>query len=329
MELISVIIPVYNVEKYLKRCIDSIINQTYRHIEIIVVDDGSLDTSSLICDEYALLDNRVKVIHKENGGLSSARNVGIDMAQGAFLFFVDSDDFVEKEALEILSKRLKENSADMAMGKYVLVDEEGKKISPICLEYNMEMVLSGKDLLIKNAVEMKNKFVAAWGKLYKKELFDTIRFAEGKIHEDEYIFHKICDRCKKVTLVENELYFYTQRAKGIMRSASLERRIDALEAYADRILYMKNIREDDIDVAYQETCKIFLGLTFDFYRNLGFSNYKLNEQMKKLRPLLDCFLPAIGKDSIRDMKEKISFCVLLLSPKIYKMIWGDKKSGEV
>ena len=185
MEKISIIVPIYNVAPYLPACLDSIIHQTYLNLEIILVDDGSPVESGKMCDSY-LEDERVKVIHKENGGLSDARNAGIDAAKGKFLGFVDSDDYVHPRFYELLLQALKEEGADIAgcdVKKVCKTEKiEEKEQQPI-----QRTVYSGREATANlYDAQMYLKSVVAWNKLYKKELFEEIRFPKGKLHEDEF-----------------------------------------------------------------------------------------------------------------------------------------------
>ena len=202
-ELISIVIPVYNVENYLEKCLNSVINQTYKNLEIIVVNDGSTDKSGDICDKYSEIDKRIKVIHKKNGGLSDARNAGINVAKGKYIGFVDSDDYIDKEMYNIMYNNIMVNKANICIVNRYYVFPDGTKL----LRYKIE-----DDIKIMNnleAIEEMNNFsmfdMAAWDKLYEKNLFDNIRFPVGKLSEDFYImFFKekiVLREIKKLTLI--------------------------------------------------------------------------------------------------------------------------------
>ena len=243
--LISVVVPVYNVEKYLGRCVDSIINQTYANLEIILVDDGSTDNSGKICDDYLNKDNRIHVIHKVNGGLSDARNTGIDESKGEYILFVDSDDYISNRMVEALCKSMLENESDLALCNFTYVDERGNalqdknKYSPIKNE-----VLTSYDALRRiSGFPGSWYYVVAWNKLYKKELFNNIKFPYGKCHEDEFIVHKIFDKCNTISCVEERLYFYVQRTDSIMNQKYSIKRLDGAEACAERTKYFLEKKE--------------------------------------------------------------------------------------
>lgn len=275
-ELISIIIPVYNVEKYLERCITSVITQTYKNLEIILVDDGSPDKSGKICDEYAKKDNRIKVIHKENGGLSDARNVGIDASDGRYLMFVDSDDYISPDMVEVLYERVCMDKSDMALCDFMYVDEnyremaEENKNSPIKNE-----IVSRYHALKKLTENGDWYYVAAVKKLYKKKLFDNIRFPKGKLHEDEFTVHYIFDKCNKISCVERPMYFYVQRNFSIMNSAYSVKRLDAAEAYIDRTVFFADKGFNNLA---EETARRTLGI---FMQAEGKLN--LNEKQNKSR----------------------------------------------
>ena len=211
-KLISVIVPVYNVEEYVEKCVLSIINQTYKNLEIILVDDGSTDNSGKICDEIAIKDNRIKVIHKKNGGLSDARNVGIDIAKGDYLGFVDSDDYIDPDMYSILLNNMNLTFSDISTCGRVIVNNESYKI-----EYtdNITKCLTNNEAIKDLFVENNFVYHAAWDKLYKRELFDKIRFPVGRLFEDAAIMYRIFELAKKIVSTKKQLYYYVQRQGSI------------------------------------------------------------------------------------------------------------------
>ena len=219
MDKVTIIIPVYNVEKYLNKCVQSVMNQTYSDLEIILVDDGSPDNCPKMCDNLAKSDSRIKVIHKQNGGLSDARNAGIDVATGEYLMFVDSDDYIAPTMVEKLYTALKTANADISICNFFYVGEmNGDDYS----ERNT-------NLPIKNEI-ITSEFVLKNNKLYKKEVFENIRFQVGKLHEDEYIFHEIFFNANKIACISDGLYYYVQRKDSIMGNKMNYKRLDATEA---------------------------------------------------------------------------------------------------
>lgn len=212
-ELISVIVPVYNVEKYIKKCINSIITQSYNNIEIILVDDGSTDSSGKICDLYKKLDNRIIVVHKINGGLSSARNEGLNIAKGKLISFVDSDDYIEKDFLKELKDNMRKYNSDISICNINYI-KDGKKI--IKNKYLIDdFYVSGKDKFNTIFNEYDSISVYAWNKLYKIELFNNVRFPYGKIYEYSYILCNLLDESNIVSYTSKTLYNYVYREESI------------------------------------------------------------------------------------------------------------------
>lgn len=226
--LISIIVPVYGVEQYLKRCVDSILCQTYYNIEIILVDDGSPDKCGEICDEYQKNDTRVKVIHKQNGGLSDARNAAIPIARGEYLSFVDSDDWVSPYYVEHLYKAVSICQADLGIswfenvfeGKSIHAKEEKELKKYVCL--TTEECL--KRLLYQDGVE-----TSAWGKLYKREIFKELRYPVGKLYEDIPVTYEVIKQSKKISVINNIDYYYFQRQNSIQNMQFNIRKLDGVK----------------------------------------------------------------------------------------------------
>ena len=244
--MISIIVPVYNTEKYLKRCINSIINQTYKNIELILVDDGSLDNSGKICDEYAKKDNRIKVIHKTNGGMSSARNCGLDIATGNYIAFVDSDDYIALNMLETMRLYIVDNEVDMAVCGFTrltenkILSEQGKNV--ISGVYSAENLFESETAHIDGVKDRVSLYTESlWNKLYKKKIFHDLRLKVGKNHEDFYIMHHIISRCKKVYLSNDVFYFYWYNTNSVSAVKYNITRLDAVEAHLDRIDLLEKI----------------------------------------------------------------------------------------
>lgn len=208
--MISIIIPVYNVEQYLDKCLQSVINQTYQNIEIILVDDGSSDSSGVLCDKWKEKDSRIKVIHKSNGGLSNARNVGIEQANGEYLMFIDSDDIVANDLCKVLFEILKNNHADISIcnATHIFNNEFDFKNTGKIYCYDRNEAIS-------QLWYQKSFLPSAWGKLYKKDLFKKIKFTEGIIFEDVDIMHELFYQCNKIVYGEMELYGYVHHENSI------------------------------------------------------------------------------------------------------------------
>ena len=194
-ELISVIVPVYNVERYLRRCVDSILHQTYQDLEVLLVDDGSTDASGAICDEYAAREERVTAVHQKNGGLSAARNTGLERAKGTYLCFVDSDDFLDSRMLETLCRDLQEQNADVAVVGFRMFERE-EELAPAELTVPVQC-MTGREA-IRSTLVSDELGDFAWNKLYKRELFRDIRYPLGRMMEDQGTTYRIFQQCSKV-----------------------------------------------------------------------------------------------------------------------------------
>ena len=223
-ELISVIVPIYNVEKYLRRCIDSLVEQTYTNLEIILVDDESPDNCGKICDEYAKKDKRIVVIHKRNGGLSDARNRGLEEAKGKYIGFIDSDDYINKNMYKVLYTNMKKNNADISICNFSLVDDKGNKYKEE-KQLNNEIKIYSKKEALENLLIEKDYTNHAWNKLYNKKLFKNgkIQYPEGKIWEDIATTYLLFENANKVVYQNVSLYYYTQRNNSIMKGINREK----------------------------------------------------------------------------------------------------------
>lgn len=222
---ISVIVPVYKVEAYLDKCVKSIMNQTYENLEIILVDDGSPDNCGSICDEYAKNDKRVRVIHKENGGLSSARNSGLDLCTGEYVSFVDSDDWIDSKLYENLMNEINKEEVDLLEFKSVKVfDNKEEKFEDT---YEYKTFIDNEAL--KSYYEDGRLQISSWSKIYKKELFDNIRFPEGRLAEDLYTTYRVLYKAKKVGFIDYTGYYYYIREDSIMGSYKPELIRDVFE----------------------------------------------------------------------------------------------------
>lgn len=215
--MISVIVPVYNVEKYVVRCLQSIQNQTYPDYEVLIIDDGSTDSSGDLCEDFAVGDKRFRVIHQKNGGLSAARNTGLDNATGEYVIFIDSDDYIHPQMLEILYECCEKTEADISICRFRRI-EDGEEVGfePISDDEYDISVLAGEESCYKIYVENSVETVVSTNKLYRREIWEKMRFPMGKIHEDEFVTYKLLYDAKKVAYTDAKLYFYVQRSDSIM-----------------------------------------------------------------------------------------------------------------
>ena len=246
--LITVIVPIYHVEKYLHRCIDSIIGQTYKNLEIILADDGSGDACASICDEYARKDSRIVVIHKENGGLSDARNKGIEAAKGEYLAFVDSDDYIHRDMFKILMDTLLQTDSDVSMCsyKYVYDGEPDETDVSFGTDHQVDIMDGHKAQNRYYSGDKKLELTVAWNKLYKKGLFTQLRYPKGKIFEDEFTTYKALYKCSKICFVDLPLYYYLQRSDSIIGVMNGHRDSKVVAAYLQRIDFYKDNNEEDL-----------------------------------------------------------------------------------
>ena len=244
-EKITVIVPVYNVENYLNKCLDSLINQTYKNLEIIVINDGSTDNSGEICQEYAQKDNRIVYIEKENGGPSDARNAGLDRMTGSYVTFVDSDDWIELDYVEILYKKITEYQADIAVGNYYSFDEaEGMYYFYIFGDSYYEKVYDNVSIFenLYESQEMKSfALISVFGKLYKADLVKHLRFDIGKLGEDGYINQKLYLLVQKVIYINQGLYAYRQLSGGITKTWTEKWMHALVDAISERITLLANM----------------------------------------------------------------------------------------
>lgn len=284
MELITVIVPIYKVEEYLDKCILSIINQTYRNLEIILIDDGSPDKCGEICDKYKKQDNRIQVIHKQNEGISVARNIGIDLSKGEYLFFVDSDDYLHENMIEILYKNIKMYDADISMCDYIRVKN-----------YNINMLDKEENIIVYSNIEALEKlykdtftfhedyslFIAPWNKLYKKAIFDEIRYPIGKVYEDGATIYKVLFEAKKIVYSNLKLYYYYQRPGSISRKKFDITRLDRLDAFKGQVNFYK---EKNLEKLHYYALNTYLNMIMEYYylAQSEMGSVEISNKMKEL-----------------------------------------------
>lgn len=234
--LISVIVPIYNVESYLDKCIESIVNQTYQNIEIILIDDGSTDICPEKCDFWAIKEQRIKVIHKENGGLSDARNAGIAIAQGEYVAFVDSDDWIETDFIENMLKRMIQDDSDVVSSGVKWVSEDDSLLNEVTVA---EDEIVDTHTAMREIISDGKLKQHVWNKLYKREQIADIPFEKGKYHEDVFWSYQVFGRAKKISLMKASFYHYVQRSSSIMGEKYSVKRLDTLDAMLQRCEYIK------------------------------------------------------------------------------------------
>lgn len=277
---ISIIVAVYKVEAYLDRCIQSIINQTYYNLEIILIDDGSPDNCGRICDEYAWKENRIKVIHKKNGGAADAKNAGIEIATGEYLGIVDSDDFIHPEMYETLYANLLKTGSDISICSFGKV-------------YDNRMILDNRknEVLTMSNIEGLEclftfdcvNFNVPWNKLYKKELFDGIRYPKGNVRDDESTTYKLIFTSKRIAITQRVMYYYFQNVNGIMHNKSLKVEVDYADAMEERINFFASNNKKDFYVRTLKRYCIWLICTAYRYRKKRRKEPDLYAEIKRRR----------------------------------------------
>ena len=244
-ELISIIVPVYNVEMFLKKCVESIINQTYRNLDIILVDDGSTDSSGRLCDAWKALDNRITVIHKPNGGLSDARNAGLSVADGKYCAFIDSDDFISSDTVERLHSAMQEYNCQIAVCNMVRIYED-ETTESFYRPVEKLTVLAGQ----QRFETLKQPSVC--NKLFRSELLKGVQFPKGKFYEDTFVYHVLAYRAKKIALTGHDGYYYLSRKESILgQHQYTDRYFDFVEAVYTRMAFLL---EHDVPKYGEEAC---------------------------------------------------------------------------
>lgn len=280
MDLISIIIPVYNSEKYLKRCLDSVLNQTYRNLEVILVDDGSQDSSPKICEEYARLDSRILVIHKENGGASTARNVGLDIAKGNYIGFVDSDDWIDHSMYKIMHQHLIEYKADVCDVDAICTVTESKYRN----RKEKIIIKEGNDILIDYFEVDK---YSCCRKLYRQEVIGDFRFPSGKIGEDVLFNFQVLSNSKRIVKSSLILYYYFSNPQSVSGSLFKRKDFDLYDSYRYLVENSKEKPEVNklakIRLAVVDYSLIGRYISFEIEKGFNDAEARINEMHKSLR----------------------------------------------
>lgn len=303
--LVSVIVPVFNVEKFLEKCVNSITNQTYKNLEILLVDDGSTDNSGIICDNFSNNDNRIKVFHKKNGGLSDARNYGIERAIGSYIMFIDSDDWIENDTIELLLDKTIEEKSDIVVFGISKDYDDGRRkirIPTVSGTYNSE-----------ESIALLNSFkcfdVSACNKFYNIKLFKGIRFPVGKLCEDFYTTYLIFSEAKIISVLNEAKYHYFQRTNSITRNKKVN--MDYYFASVEQLNYIKLNYPKIISTG--ETCCAFAKLTL--YNEKRKKNIKINNvtDIREARK----YTSGVIKNSYLSLIRKIQFLIFAYLTPLY------------
>ncbi len=305
-KLISVIVPVYNVSDYLKECLDSILEQSYSNFELLLVDDGSTDISGRICDDYASMDTRIKVIHKVNGGLSSARNAGLETTQGDYICFVDSDDFIHKDYLKRMYEALEHSTADIAF-----CDIDSPKLADPSKIYSNNIRISHKESLEWLSDHKSREYVqmvVAWNKIYTRDAIIRLRYQVGRLHEDEFLINDLIKNKNTFMLVPEKLYFYRDNTDGITGSGNEAdvRHLDVIDAYDERIQWAIN---EDKSFTALTTKNCFYKLV-EFYKMGGNISAEAEKKYRMMYKKYNYLIP---------LKQKIKFKIQIFCRRILRV----------
>lgn len=313
MPLVSVIVPVYNVKEYLDACIASICRQIYKKIEILIVDDGSTDGSEMICDSYLIQDSRIKVIHKENGGLSDARNVGISNASGEYICFVDSDDLVSENYVRSMLEQCEENNADMAVMDAILFEDRLPKVKNSWYETE---IWTEKECIREMLLTDKCGH-AACGKLFKREMWRNFRFPKGQIYEDYSTIYKVVAQGCKVIYINVPMYFYRKRSGSIMNSVVNEKKLSILDVSQEVTQFICEYSDDLRTYAIYRQLVIYMKALDEIieYDSKKWTEYQMRivETVKKNKEIMDC--PFVRKS------DKLKMKALLINEKFFKILY--------
>lgn len=318
--MISIIVPVYNVEKYIDGCINSILKQTLDDYELILVNDGSTDNSGNKCVEWSKKDNRIKVIHQDNQGLSEARNSGLKIASGDYITFIDSDDTIAPVYLETLYNNAQKYDAEVSVCNYRLVweKEENANQNP-GVEAAIEM--SGRDASGQIVKENKRFMITAWGKLYHKSLTPLLFYPKGRTHEDEFVTYKVLYQAKNVAVTMAPLYFYLQRGTGIMGTDYKLKRLDKVVALEEALHFFEEKKDEDMAIHAMK--RYLLNIQIAWYRVHKYLPAekevltKLRNEWKKQRQA--------NKKALKgccSLTDKITMTIYSVSPVLYSCIAG-------
>ena len=318
IDKISIIIPIYNVEKYLEKCLNTIINQTYKNLEIILIDDGSTDNSSTICDEYCKKDKRIKVIHKNNEGVSSARNKGIELSKGKYIVFIDPDDYVTDDHIEGLYDCIISNNVDLVISNLIDIDEDGIILN----NERKKSFLMNKDQCLKELLSEDNFYHVCCGNMYRRDLLEKIRFnCEYSIAEDLDFLYRYIKHIRSAYFLSENTYYYLKREDSITNSAYGEKWNDELKI---------------CNFIINETCKLDNDL--HKYAKKKYIIFNINQayrfalnknQIKNLKNNIKLYKNEIFNSKFFDNKEKLKISLFLKSYYLFKIVCNIKNKIKI
>lgn len=306
--LASIIVPIYNVERYLDECIQSLVSQTYRNIEILLIDDGSKDASGKMADTWSEKDDRIKVYHQVNSGVSRTRNFGLEKIRGEYVFFVDSDDYIAENYVEELVRLMEKENTEMAMCNVFIVWKDTIKLTECLPEKNKVMSYSE---FFEGFYTFSGHYSMMCNKAYRRSLFDGVVFAEGKVNEDARIMLGFMPKINKVAYVSKGLYFYRQTKGSIMRGGDRERLLQSeLEWIGEHLNYQRQKEDEKL---YMLARKLYFNKVIEYYLYIKKETQKImRSELKKVGKELMFYKNMLGK-----VKYKILFCMYF--PRIYAL----------
>ncbi|MED1205208.1 glycosyltransferase family 2 protein [Heyndrickxia acidicola] len=324
---ISIIVPVYKVENYINKCIDSILSQAFSDFELILIDDGSPDNCGHICDQYAKQDKRIRVIHQENKGLSSARNTGLAASKGDYIGFVDSDDYIHEDMYRILYHQAEEYKADIAICNFLKVEDQGPSIvsesegnSPVKYFTNIEalqQLFSKNDLSYVTGAGNNITWIIVCNKLFRRKLFEHVRFEEGRICEDEFIIHKLLYSSKKIIFISSKLYFYVQRSSSIIHSHFTIQRLDKVDALRERAEFFKCINHMEL---YYQAITSYMNAFFWNYFKAKHELSGVRAELIYIKKSFNKTLPGLIRNPFIGWRQKIAILVFVFHPSLMEKI---------
>lgn len=321
---LSIIVPVYNLEQLLPKCLESILVQTFKEFELILVNDGSTDKSGKICDDYANKDERITVIHKKNGGAASSRNAGLQIAKGKYIGFVDSDDYINKFMYETLYNNAIEHKSDIVICDYLKVNiGHDYNTTQADLDYKVKHYKNTEAL--NEIYTEKSKyimFIVPWNKLYRRSLFDNIKYDVNNMFDDETVAHKLFYNSRKITYFDSKLYYYVQRNGSLMNSSFSIKRLDKVYVLNDRATYFRNKNEYEL---HQKALKHYMDMFFWYYYLAKSNLSNIEQELKDMKRMFDRNLIDLLKLKGISWKQKVMCVLFSLNPSLFEIVSGVNK----
>lgn len=314
---ISIIVPVYNLENVLLRCVHSILNQTFTHFELILVNDGSTDESGKLCDELARHDARIKVIHKKNGGVASSRNAGLNIAQGKFIGYVDNDDYINKHMFATLYDIAIKNESDIVVCDYVNVKED----EHVDIDAHVESAglhhFTNQEAVDQIYIKRDATFVYPWNKLYRRHLFTNIRYEEGNLYDDESVAHKLLYESKKTTYLQSTFYYYVTRKGSMVNSPFHVGKFGRIYALKDREVFLRKKNERYL---HGKALIHYLEMFFWYYHVAETTLKDIDSELKKLKTTFNKTLIHILKQRHIGRRRKVMCVLFWLHPALFHFV---------